>query len=385
VDYSATPTFISSGKLQWKMWPDIVFDRTGDHLGRFVGQLIVVNQANDGTQQLSGPFPLAINIKPSILPRFVQPLNAGCGSLVADTLEEQPMSFVAEVVGLRPGTKDAPLTFYWTFMAEHWKVTFTYGTLDPSSIVDKKGAIALEDEITNGCVSSISDGGDRNFLLKVGSDLLGSTRLKQLRTGTIPDGANNITATVNVAAVDPSGKQAMLAIPVTIHRKADMVYDGSLDVISERFTPQMVTDCIPGGDIGRDVNYHEGSSESRARSMAFSWNVSVGVNISPIPNAPYALGINFSAGFGVNVNEQVSSDKSKSLALSGHILPGEYGTFYRQTTKKHRIARLVGYTECGQSYDLGQAILTDWMFTPDLATGASCPPPTALPRPEKFD
>ena len=34
--------------------------------------------------------------------------------------------------------------------------------------------------------------------------------------------------------------------------------------------------------------------------------------------------------------------------------------------------------------DLGEAILTDWLFTPDLATGVTCVPPTQLPAAQKF-
>jgi hypothetical protein len=384
VDYQAIPAFINTGKLRWELWPNIIFDKTGDHLGRFVGHVIVLNQGNDGSQKFSTPFPVSIDIKPSLIPRVVTAMNAGCASMIGDTLEDQPVSLMVEVVGLREATADTPLTFYWTFMAEHWKVTFNYGTMDPSSIVPKKGAIVLEETVESGQTSSVSDGGDRFFLLKFGSDLIGSTRLKELRTGTIPAEGNNLTTTVNVAVVDASGKQAKLAIPLVVHRKADMNYDGSMDVIAERYAPQMVSDCIPGGDIGRDVNYHEASSESRARSMGFSWNAGLGGQVAPIPGNPFAMGINFSIGFGVNVNEHVSSDKSKSLSINGHILPGEYGAFYRQTTKKYRVARLVGYTACGQSYELGKAILTDWMFTPDLATGPGCPPPSKLQPAEKF-
>ena len=127
----------------------------------------------------------------------------------------------------------------------------------------------------------MSDGGDRNFLLKVGSDLLGSTRLKELKTGSIPSEGNNMPITVNVAAIDSSGKQAKLAMKMAIHRKADLVYDG-ISVLAERFAAQLVSECIPGGDIGRDVNYHESSSESRARSMSFCFTVVHGCFTVPL-------------------------------------------------------------------------------------------------------
>jgi hypothetical protein len=389
VDLSAKPRMINSGKLRWEMWPNVQFDKTGDHLGRFVGHLIVLNQGNDGSQKYSDPLPLSLTINPSIIARTVRPSNASCQAIVSHTLEDQPMQLVAEVIGLRPASQDNPITFRWTFMAEQWKVLFSYGTLDPGTVQPKQGAMIFEDAVTQGRTSTVSDGGDRNFLLKVKDDLLGNTRLKELKTGSIPSEGNNMPITVNVAAIDASGKQAKLAMKLTIHRKADLVYDG-VSVLAERFAAQLVSECMPGGDIGRDVNYHESSSESRARSMSFNWNAGGGASVNPgafLPGVyqnPWALGINFSVGFGVNVNEHASSDKSTSLSINGHILPGEYGAFYRQTSKVYRIGQLVGYTACGQEVKLGEAILTDWMWTPDLAVASSCPPPTKLMPPQKF-
>jgi hypothetical protein len=72
------------------------------------------------------------------------------------------------------------------------------------------------------------------------------------------------------------------------------------------------------------------------------------------------------------------------MNISGQILPGEYGVFYRQTTKVYRVGTLVGHNACGQTADLGEAILTDWMFTPELATGPACTPPSQLPAAGKF-
>jgi hypothetical protein len=391
VDLQVTPRVNTNDKglvksLTWEMWPNIVFSANGDQLGRFVGHVAAVNAGNDGSNEYSDPLPIKIDIKPSLIARMVRPLGQSCGGLVRDTLENLGMAFTVEAVGLRAGTKDNPLTFYWSFLAEQWKVAFNYGTLDPSAVAPQSGAFMLEDAVTSGTVSVVQDGGSRNFLLKVGSDLLGDARLKELKTGAInPADANNMPISVNVAAVDASGKSAKLAIKLIIHRKADMIYNGESRV-AERFPAKRVSDCIPGGQFGIDVSYYEGQSESQSRSLGFSWNANLGVSNSPFaPGNPWLLGINFSAGFGMNVNEQVSSDQSKSIHISGHIMPGTYGAFYRQTTKVLRIAKLVGYNECGQSFALGEAILTDWLFTPELATGSKCPPPSRLPPAEKFE
>ena len=385
VDYQTKGKFLNTGKLTWDLWPNVIFSGTGDKLGRFVGQVVVLNQGNDGSYKYSAPLPIALTIKPSVIPRVARPMNSGCASVVSNTLENQAMAFTVEALGLRDATKDNPLTFYWTFKAEQWKVAFDYGTgMNPDSVFPKTGYFVIEDRITSGRVSTISDGGPKNFLLKVGSDLWGSTRLKELKTGAIPAEGNNMPISANVVVVDPTNSKTIrLTLKLTIHRKAELDYRGETKM-AQRFPAQRVSGCMPGQDIGRDVVYSEGSHESRSRAISFNWNVGVGGNIAPIPGNPFALGINFNVGFGVNINSQVSTDQSKSLQLSGHILPGEYGSFYRQTTKWYRVGKIMVHTKCGQAYLAGNAIVTDWTFTPELATGPTCPPPSNLPKAQVF-
>jgi hypothetical protein len=370
-------------KLSWKLWPDIVFHKSGDHLGYFLGDVTVINQGNDGSLTYSDPLPTKIEIKPSLLPRMARPSSSSCQSLVAETLEDTGFVFTVEAIGLRPASKDNPLTFHWAFLAEQWKVSVKYGVTDPSSLFPKTGAFVIEDQVTSGRSSSLQDGGTRSLIVKVGSDIIGDGSLKELRTGKVPPEGNNFTTTVNVAAVDSSGKSVKLSIPINVGHMADLIYDGG-SKLAERFPPQQVSDCIPGGDIGRNVTYSEDKAESRSRSMGFSYNASVGINIAPFPANPWLLGINFSAGFGVEVGASVSSNHSSGLNISGQILPGQYGAFYRQTTKVYRVGKIVGRNKCGQTVDLGEAILTDWLFTPDLATGPTCVPPSKLPPAQKF-
>lgn len=391
VDYQANAIMVNSGKLHWEMWPNVVFHPQGDQLGRFVGNLVVMNHGNDGSQLLSDPLPMSINIKPSLIPRAVYPQDKSCSGIVTSTLEKLPMTFMVQALGLRAPTEDNPLTFHWTFFTEQWKVAFNHGVYDLSAVLPKSGPITLEDKVTSGMTSTIADSGNRNVLVKLGSDsmgsLLGESKLKELQTGEVPQEGDNLKTTVNVAVVDSAGKQAQLTIPLTVHRAAEMSYNGAM-VLVERYAPVMVSDCIPGGDIGRDVNYHESSSESRSRSMGFNWNVSGGTQIGPLgfinQALAFVLQLNFNAGFGVNTSEQVSSDKSTSLSINGHILPGNFGSFYRQTSKYYRIGTLTGYGPCGQTVDLGDAVLTDWTFTPDLASGTTCPAPTKLQPAQKF-
>ena len=376
--------WVNSKTLTWSMWPNIVFGKTGSKLGSFVGTVQLVNVGYDGSQRVSEQLPAKVKVKPSIILRVAKPNKTTCQPVVTKTIEDTGFTFVAEAVGLTDATSDSPMTFYWTFMADQWEASWTYGVgTDFSSLFPKKGPFVVEESVEKGAVSMLSDDSGRSMIVKVGSDLLGKARLKVLKTGKVAEGGQSMPANVMVLAVDSKGKTARLTAPMEISKMAKMTYDSKI-IIAERYQPTMVTDCMNGGDIGRQVTYAEDKSESRSRGMSFNYNTQLGVNFAPIPSNPFMLGINFSVGFGVDINAQVTTSKSKSLNLSGQILPGEYGVFYRQTTRVRMVGKLVIRNKCGVEKMAGEAILSDWLYTPDLATGTSCPPKTNLPKAGKW-
>lgn len=383
VDRIWIPSYINASNLSWKLFPDIVFHPEGNRLGIFNGRIIVTNEATDGSLKSSQEFPMSITIKPSLIPRLVQPVNAGCTQARTEhTLGEQEMQLAVEAVGFRSATSDAPLTFHWTFLAEQWEVDFDYSMISRTAIPEK-GNFMLSDRITSGTTSTLRPDSDRHFLLKVADDLLGTTTLKKLKTKALVEGQTIRETTINVAVVDANQNNAYLSIPLNIHQVADMIYKAN-GRIAEYYEPVMVTDCMSGGKNGRDVTYSETTSESRTRSVGFNYNAQLGAQMG-LPSNPFLFGVNFSAGFGTNINETLSTDKAESLRVSGNIIAGMWAVFYRQTTRVERIATLVGWTACGQTISLGDAVLTDWIFTPHLEMGNTCPPPTTFPPAQVFE
>ena len=245
------------------------------------------------------------------------------------------MAFTVEAIGLRAGSVDAPISFHWHFLAKHWKLSFGYNTTNPDAQFENENdSYSLQDTVTSGNVSVVHDGGDKFFLLKAGSDLLGDSSLKELRTQEIKGEGDKFEATVNVAAVDASGKTANLAIPVEVSKSAILHYSGASQIV-ERMPSIMVSECIPGGNIGRNGTYREDKSETRSRSVSFNYNANAALTLG-LPSNPFALGANLSAGFGVDINGSVSTTETKALDISSQILPGIYATFYRQTSKVQR-------------------------------------------------
>jgi hypothetical protein len=377
VDLYATPEVVSGTELRWSMWPNIAFSPTGDSLGRFLGEVRVINQGYDGSEIGSKGLPLSIDMKPSLIPRIVQPKNKGCQPVVGHTHENTAMIFSVDAVGLRTGAPDSPLTFRWTFLSEQWNVSFTNGLWADDSPLPKETAVLIEDRVTAGTTSLIEDGSDRTLLIKLKDDLFGDDKLKRLRTASIPAEGNNMPISVNVAAIDGTGKTATLSIKIGVHRVADLIYNDETR-IAERYPPLLVTDCIPGGSLGRHVSYYESSSESRDRTVSYSYNAELAGTLG-LPTDPFALNVKPSVAFHVSLSERASSEHSTALHISGEIISGEYGSFYRQTVRLEKAAKLVGYSACGHSTGLGEVILTDWAWSADLARGPSCPPPSNLP------
>lgn len=82
----------------------------------------------------------------------------------------------------------------------------------------------------------------------------------------------------------------------------------------------------------------------------------------------------------------ISSSQSTIMGFQGMILPGEYGLFYRQTTRLALPGAIVAYDLCGAPNVVAETQLQDFIWSVDLAQGEECPPfpETDLPEPECF-
>lgn len=377
VDLEVRSTVVNSGKLKWVLWPGVVFDKGGDRLGRFSGTITATNLPLKGKPLASAALPLTLTIMPSLIPGM-RAHGASCSTQITRTAREKtPMSLSATAVGLRPATKEAPLVFVWSLQTKQWTMSFAYygAVWIPSASV-----VTVEDRVTSGATSTLTPGGKGTYKVRQGQVSTNGLTLNKLETGAVPAAAVVFPITSNVEVTDADGKKIRLVFTLEARRRFDAVYEGKVR-LRERFYPRPVTDCIPGGDIGRQVTYSEDKGETKARSVSFNYN---GLHGGPgTPSNPFALGIDWSARFGFDVSASVSSAKSVP-SLSGQVLPGEYGMFYRQTVKLEHSAPIYLTSACGQMYLLGYALVTDWRWDVDLATGSMCPPSTKLPKAQKY-
>lgn len=84
----------------------------------------------------------------------------------------------------------------------------------------------------------------------------------------------------------------------------------------------------------------------------------------------------------MTVSQTDSTSYTTSLGYRGYLLPGQYGVFYRQTTRLIRRAEIVAMDLCGNETTVGEFVMNDYTWAPDLAMGPDCPPfpESALPE-----
>jgi hypothetical protein len=70
----------------------------------------------------------------------------------------------------------------------------------------------------------------------------------------------------------------------------------------------------------------------------------------------------------------IESSSSTIVSFEGLILPGEYGVFYRQTTRLAIPGAVVSYNLCGEPEIVAETNFYDYAWSVDLAQGAECPP-----------
>jgi hypothetical protein len=249
--------------------------------------------------------------------------------------------------------------------------------------------VSVIDQVLDGSISMLGNGASKNVHVNKGgftpgmeSMALGADKLfglTHLQTAPVPSSgkADYFTANMNVVAVDSTGQSARRTVSLKVWAPVE-VEEKSAPRAVQTFDPVPVSGCIPGGDIGRDVTYAELTAETRARSFKFTSDLSAGFDIKVV---------RLSAEFGIEVESTVSSSKSKSLNIKGMILPKQFGVFYRQTMQLERRAVLTAHGPCGNTQDLGEVVVTDWTWSPDLAKGSRCPPlpPSNLARGKRFD
>ena len=323
-------------------------------------------------------------------------------------------SLAFKAIGMGNATSERPIEFSVAFTSPTIKaqfvrnVSFDVWPFEPSTDAYASapdGIVTLTHAIRDGSTLFIEPREREmtftvNPAMMIGSQGHTQVKLHRLWSGTLM-GPGPMNANFFVTARNFDGDSATRAVEYKIHNDAEVgIFNGASRLI-ERYEPEQTEGCFPGGDIGRDLSYSEGTSITKTRSVSVRWDLSagqmhglqVGAQVgtgfsSPIQfgiNVTYNYGVNWQMTFGTDSSESVSSEEHRNLMLSAHILPSFFGTCYRQVERVERTVPIVVNNTCGVSFSIGEATMTDWNFGFDVATGPTCPPPTSLPGAEFFD
>jgi len=132
----------------------------------------------------------------------------------------------------------------------------------------------------------------------------------------------------------------------------------------------------------RAVGRHWEQSQSYAETNSFTrtdtWNATKTYSDASSQSAS----ISMSLGESDTETLSLSTTDAQSLDTSAEVFAGQFGVWYRQTTRLARQGTVVVYDLCGNGSAVGQVTLDDWTWAPDLAIGASCPPEPNFPQAE---
>ncbi|MFC1609901.1 hypothetical protein ACFL6C_02995 [Myxococcota bacterium] len=345
VDMTVRARYKNAGKVEFVFEPAFPPDGFGHAIGTFFGQARAYNTDEESTAG-SEPLSAQVGVGPSLIVWKTRPSSVDCPQRrrVEATVDGEDLLIDLEAIGMVPATNYTPLTF---------RAVYTDLEGEPHEVIEQLGggnSVRMDLDL-----GRLASGGLGDYL-----DMVLDLNDVELRD--LPADILDADVFVSLSVEDGHGNILQRTTTVNVGIEHAVGYDGNVH-ISQIYSPAVVSSCIPGGDYGRSVTYSSSESETRARSLALSANVGVHISVVNI-------------GFGLNVGANISSASSQSLAMSGDILPGQFGVFYRQTQRIERLGQIMERSVCGDERVVGEAHVTDWNWAPDLAVthDGVCPP-----------
>jgi hypothetical protein len=122
-------------------------------------------------------------------------------------------------------------------------------------------------------------------------------------------------------------------------------------------------------------NSSQSLSDSESLTSNRTWNLSESESANEV--------VSESETVAQNLTMTSSNQDSITQSFSGFIPRGQFGIFYRQTTRWVRSAEVRTYNQCGIAQHVGELQFNEFTWAPDLAVASSCddrPPPANLPE-----
>lgn len=412
------PHWEDGNRLVWAQFGPftVPFSPSGDELGTFQGTITAINYEASGAQVESEPAEISLEVMPSVIIRKLQPLTAQCTAPSRVMLGGFPYEVAAEAIGFEPvnfsyvifgepgvaapriirrqasGTADnygeegdlafnlppPELPFYvGTFAVAalgtdgvERVIALSYGVHNAIEYVNaRKVSIAeIESPLP---VSGCHSGGDTQ-----GRTLTYSENTTDTRSRTVGVTWNE-SFSEQASSTNGGSTSQTYGISYNISQSETMGWEMGFSTSIGAELGGGVKFGVPGVvEVGVNPKLSTTMTSSRSIYGSSTRGYSVGRDYSTTDTESWA----FTQTKGHEVSEggqdfwTISSSESTIMQFQGNILPGEYGVFYRQTTRMAVQGMIVAYNLCGMPTVVADATLDDFIWSVDLAQGEECPP-----------
>jgi hypothetical protein len=244
--------------------------------GEFKGMIRAIVSDDNGDNHVDlQPKNFALSVGPSIEITELQPLFADCGAPAMRALQGIAYRFGVKVIGLAP-------------------VHFEY---ELSQINDVTGVTVYR----------------HDFDSPIAEDYIGES--EPVFFNPVPENEQFYVTSIRVKAYDAEGNSTETALPLTVHRPLEVIYDGKR-VVAERYEPMPVSGCIPGS-ISTRVSYSETKSEFRQKTVSVTvnqnWLRSSGQNLDRSWREGISEGQTQSRTLGSSLSEEESISESMNV------------------------------------------------------------------------
>jgi len=390
------------------IFEELFFIPSADKIGTFVGTASVTSNLGDAyrtddiiNERVSETIDVTMDVEPSLgILQLRSVTESGCSPITKGSVGDQELALTMQTIGMDDATANNPVTYRVTFLSPMMKVTYVKDdAYDLWPIPSLQPAFAADAAAGEGHFDFVVTEGNQLVIdptyrkdrvtvsppVNLGGETFTSNLLLQ-RFSTGPTDGKSTISTILIEAIPQAGESISRLISYDINEAWEIQSYNQNQRLMERSDPVAVSGCFPGGDVGRDLSYSEGSSVTQSRSLSFRWDRNIantlGVSAGVGGLLPVQVSVNasatFSETFGIDINETVSSETHVGINFSARIIPGYFGTCYRQVDKIQREVDVIYTNACGRSGVIGQTLLTDWNFGFDIATGDSCDTPSSL-------
>lgn len=444
VNFSAPVSYIQDGELIWNFGPyNIPFTESGDELGVFKGVIFATNysyeQDKNGMTEQRQNESSWVNIEFRVLPSLIIREFYAYGNSDSEGYWQSSCRIIPERVINYLSYKLQIATI--GFSAQN----FNY-TLSPGIVINDQSSEATTEqtEITHDHTGNWDYLGE-NETISFGEVPYGIFSYRTGISINVTDENNvqhNLLLKITVRRpleVRYNGNVQIAEIyePVPVSGCIPGGLNGRNVEYSEMHEESRERRLALGWETGWEQSYTESHSEtygeggSEANRIGFSstdqtnWNYNIngqiyaeaGLNVGVVSKGGFQIGAGYDSGGSKSYSQNgdaswsqshtyseanelsqtiqesesqsgteewiVSSSDCTALSFSGFIIPQMYGVFYRQTTRMIRQGQVVAYDLCGNSTVVGEVVLNDYTWSPDLAIGTECGatfPETSLPE-----